>query len=389
MQRPLSTMPTCGCLECGQPSPAGALRILVGVLTAPFGSGAKRRQAIRETWMHYSDVGQQLVVCFALGSQGLSRRARRKLDAPDVLWLETADAGILSMHKVFQWWRAAASGAASFTHAAKVDDDSYLHVPNLLNALSSLASVPHLVLGGLAHAGYNPQTFRMCGWQWQRGGAAWRARKCASRGFSEPFPFPLGALQVLSRSLFRAIGTAREIRAFAEAANASADLRKRESNEDVALGFWVATLAKQGRLNVTFHGVNARATNLGCFRNAGLYRNPSADALVIHRVKGHNGMPFLWRVLHDGVPFDVIDCAREAAIEIPKNALVFDPAFEKKVREGRASVKFDQQTNRLLMTFATPRPQAPLANGTHPARVGASSAPLRRRRISHHRRVAG
>ena len=112
-------------------------------------------------------------------------------------------------------------------------------------------------------------------------------------------------------------------------------------------------------------------------------------AIVIHRVKGHNGMPFLWRVLHDGVPFDVIDCAREAAIEIPKNALVFDPAFEKKVREGRASVKFDQQTNRLLMTFATPRPQAPLANGTHPARVGASSAPLRRRRISHHRRVAG
>ena len=38
--------------------------------------------------------------------------------------------GILSMHKVFMFWQAAAMGASKFTHAAKVDDDSYLHVPN-------------------------------------------------------------------------------------------------------------------------------------------------------------------------------------------------------------------------------------------------------------------
>lgn len=374
------------------------MRVLVGVLVAPFGSGAKRRNAIRETWMRYSDVGQSVVVCFALGSRGISRRARKKLDAADVLWLDTDDAGILSMHKVFLWWRAASRGAASFTHAAKVDDDSYLHVPNLLHELSLRATVPHLVLGGLAHAGYNPQTFRMCGWQWQRGGASWRARKCASRGFSDPFPFPLGALQVLSRSLFQAIGTARETLAFAEAANASADLRKRESNEDVALGFWVATLARQRQLNVTFHGVNARATNLGCFRNAGLYRNPSADAIVIHRVKGHNGMPFLWRVLHDGVPFDTIECARQAAIEIPRNAMVFDPAFLKKVREGRASIRFDQQTNRIQMTFAPLPRGARSADGSSPHLAGAGAriaadAPSSslggraRRRISYQRRV--
>ena len=240
--------PSCACLDCGPPiAPAanGSLRVLVGVLTSPYGRGAARRQAIRRSWQLYPEVGSRLIACYVLGRRGVSKRGLSKLDAPDVIWLDTADEGILSMHKVFSWWKAAAVGASHFTHVAKVDDDSYLHVPNLLAELSARASVPHLVLGGLAHASYDPSIFRMCGWQWGRGVGAYRARKCRERGFSPPFPFPLGALQVLSRGLVTAIGTAPAIHAFARAANASADLRKRDSNEDVALGFWVARLAKQ------------------------------------------------------------------------------------------------------------------------------------------------
>ena len=114
-----------------------------------------------------------MLPCFALGSRGLSHRDKLQLDAKDVLWLDTKDAGILSMHKVFMFWQAAAMGASKFTHAAKVDDDSYLHVPNLLAELTLRASAEHLVLGGLAYSGYNPSIFRMCGWQWAA--RSWRS----------------------------------------------------------------------------------------------------------------------------------------------------------------------------------------------------------------------
>ena len=292
-----------------------------------------------------------MLPCFALGSRGLSHRDKLQLDAKDVLWLDTKDAGILSMHKVFMFWQAAAMGASKFTHAAKVDDDSYLHVPNLLAELTLRASAEHLVLGGLAYSGYNPSIFRMCGWQWQRGHGAHRARKCRERGFSQPFPFPLGALQVLSRSLFSAVGTSPEVLAFAIAANASDDLRKRESNEDVALGYWLTRLASQRKLNVTFAGVNSRATNLGCFRNGGLYRNPQHDAIVIHRIKGAAGLVYVWRVLQGNEPFDAINCARASATELPRNSFIFQPSFLQRVRAGKAHVTFDPKTNRVAMIF--------------------------------------
>ena len=96
-----------------------------------------------------------MLPCFALGSRGLSHRDKLQLDAKDVLWLDTKDAGILSM-QMFMFWQAAAMGAPKFTHAAKVDDDSYLHVPNLLAELTTFQDTS---LGGLAYSGYNPSTF--------------------------------------------------------------------------------------------------------------------------------------------------------------------------------------------------------------------------------------
>ena len=51
-------------------------------------------------------------------------------------------------------------------------------------------------------------------------------------------------------------------------------------------------------LSVTYAAVNERATNLGCFRNAGLYRNPQPGAIVIHRIKGPAGLGYVWRECH-------------------------------------------------------------------------------------------
>ena len=378
MSRPWAPSPSCGCLACG-PQPAArvaneaSLRVLVGVLSAPRGAGAQRRRAIRATWTRWPDIGDRLFVCFVLGRRGLPRRTQRALDGRDVLWVDTEEIGVLSIPKVFAWWAAAAAAADRFTHFVKVDDDSFVHVPNLLGALevagaranghlASAAPRPHrhLCLGALAYAGYAPQPrFRMCGWSWQRGLGNWHARKCGPRGFTRPFPFPLGALQALSSGVVRALGTSRDVDAFATAANASADLRARDSNEDVALGYWLRRLRGEGSgrpwLNVSFVSINRRVPNLGCFRNAGLYRQPAADAIVIHRIKGAAGIPYVWRVLRDGLPHDPINCSRDAGVELPRGALVFTPDFEARVRAGLATVDFDQKTNRLTMRFTGPR----------------------------------
>ena len=312
-----------------------------------------------------------MLICFVLGSRGLTPRRRHLLsDQPDIMWLDVEEPGILTMTKVFSWWRVAASAAHLFTHAMKLDDDSFVHVPNLLADVRRAADAsPHLVYAPIAYAGYNPQIFRMCGWTWQRSDRPWKARGCAARGMVRPFPFPLGALQLLSTSLVRAVGTSADVAAFSDAANTSAALRGRESNEDVALGYWIWRQRLRLGLNVSFVTINARATNLGCFRNGGLYRHPKPDAVVIHRIKGGAGMHYVWGMLHDGKPHDEIKCAREAAIELPRNSIILQPQFEAKVRSGMASVSFNPKTNMISMRFksrfaATSAPNHAAKNAT-------------------------
>ena len=353
---------SCRCLSCPAPSaPAAASvatpRILGGVLSGPLAPGPRRRDAIRKSWMQYPGVGTQLTVCFALGSRALTKRKRKSLDAPDVMWLDVDEPKILTMSKVFAWWHAASKSMHWFTHAVKIDDDSYVHVPNLLaDVTAAAARAPHLCYAPIAHAGYNPSIFRMCGWSWQRSMTAWRSRGCEARGMSPPFAFPLGAFQLLSSSLVRMLGASEEVAAFARAANASDAFRGgRESNEDVALGYWLWKLRRRHDLNVSYVAINSRATNLGCFRNGGLYQQPKADAIVIHRIKGASGMHYVWRRLERNMSHDAISCARDAEIELPKGAFIFDKSMERKVRSGEAVVEFNQKTSTISMRFVNMR----------------------------------
>ena len=126
---------SCRCLACRPvasssssltaQSPSSALRVLAGVLSGPRAPGTKRRNAIRNSWMRYPGVGEELLVCFALGERGLTKRERKSFDANDVLWLDVEEPRMLTMSKVFAWWRAASSAIHWLTHAVKVDDDTY------------------------------------------------------------------------------------------------------------------------------------------------------------------------------------------------------------------------------------------------------------------------
>ena len=57
-----------------------------------------------------------------------------------------------------------------------------------------------------------------------------------------------------------------------------------------------------------------RGSNLGCYKNSGLYFNPRNDSVVIHYVKKPLGMMYLWEVLHDGLPHNPRTCKRVAGV---------------------------------------------------------------------------
>ena len=49
--------------------------------------------------------------------------------------LDVEEIGVLSVPKVFAWWRVAVSAGDRFTHFAKVDDDTFVHVPNFMRVI--------------------------------------------------------------------------------------------------------------------------------------------------------------------------------------------------------------------------------------------------------------
>ena len=134
--------------------------------------------------MRWEAVGRSVHVCFLIGQRDLPQRRRRAVAAEaarhgDIFMLDVADRVVLTLPKTFGWWQAAAlllapaaaEGASSPLWVAKVDDDSFVHLPNLEADLRLLHCAPHLHYGHLAFTGYNPAIWRMCGWSWQaRGG---------------------------------------------------------------------------------------------------------------------------------------------------------------------------------------------------------------------------
>ena len=101
-----------------------------------------------------------------------------------MLLLDVADRVVLSLPKTFGWWRAAAALAARGTAVrwvAKVDDDSFVHLPNLEAGLRRLHCHRHLYLGSFARSGYDPVRLVKCGFSWT-GSDNYRRYGCQARG---------------------------------------------------------------------------------------------------------------------------------------------------------------------------------------------------------------
>ena len=208
---------------------------------------------------------------------------------------------------------------------AKVDEDSFLHVPNLQADLRRLACAghDHLYYGGGAWAGYHPTKHVMCGFSW-RGGKAYARYGCAKSGAFPAFPFVMGGVQVLSARLVAHIAASHVIRQYVARSESSIDYAqlaresKRTINDDVMLGFWLSDAQlRRGLANVTYAFINSRATNLECdakdcaaLRICGSYKLPSNSSVLIHNLKSALLLPYVWGVIRGTAPHDITVCKR-------------------------------------------------------------------------------
>ena len=311
--------------------------MLIGVQTGP--SHTARREGVRASWKRWERDQPGVLVCFLIGRVGIDHKLS-ELDAEDrmhrdILWLPNAtDAGVPTI-KGYHWWRTAnrllppadASDGRGIRIAAKVDDDSFLHIGNLVKDMRKLHCQPHLHYGSMAYTGYDPSIWRLCGWSWQPFGNNFRKEGCAQRGAYAPFPFMNGVLELLSAPLVRYVATSPTVRGFVERAEAGVAARKAagwgmslkrgqrgprvwRQNEDVALGYWLSRAERRGLFNVTWVRINDRCMNMGCISTKGMYQRPRSDTVSVHFLKQPGGLEYLWGHLHDGVPHTGLNCTR-------------------------------------------------------------------------------
>ena len=304
------------CTDHAAISSGQGIRLLVGVHSAP--SGRIRRDAIRTSWMQWPSP--TVLICFLLGREGLPPIERQRLRAEaeqfnDLLFIDgVADECVLSIPKSYGWWKLASTmlppaGSTGIAHVAKVDDDSFLHVPNVVADLASLHCVPALGYGVLGFVGYRPTDFTKCGFAFVPFAKNWKKYGCPLRGYHQPHPFFTGAVQILSAPVVRELAQHAGVAAFVQRARAL-DLTEWDNGEDVALGFWLSRLS----VNITYVSVGRAFPNLGCLKNQGLYRHPTNGSRGLHFVKKPQGMAYLWETLAGRRPHNRKRCNRMAGV---------------------------------------------------------------------------
>ena len=306
------------------------VQLFIGVLSAP--RNRVGRDAVRQTWMKWPAVGQSVLVCFVIGRLHVPPQTLKAVDAEanrrrDVLWLNgTSDGCYLTISKVYDFWRAAAARLhpRGVRHVVKVDEDSFVHLPNLQAKLLRLSCVEHLYFGGGAHAGYHPHLYTMCGFSW-RGDSSFTRYGCANRGAHPPFPFVMGGLQALSSSTVQHLATSRFVAEFVARSDVAVNYTRLAAshglltvNDDVILGFWLSDAQMQRRIsNITYVFANELMTNLECDlrdcmrkRHCSMYRLPSNDSILIHNLKAVSMMVYVYAVIRGWSGQDSTACKR-------------------------------------------------------------------------------
>jgi len=222
----------------------------------------------------------------------------------------------MHVSKIYLFWRRAAvlmQAAPSIRHVAKVDDDCFLHLPNVEMDLARLACVPDLAYGKVAWISLRQAPLAVCGFSWAAHHLPYQRRGCGRLGFGEPFPFVVGILELLSASLVRYVGTSTEVaRSYALASGPNAI--STGTTEDPLVGSWVAGAARSGR-SLSFVKVGMRINDLNCGhpKDAAISQEaPLHRVVAVHHLKTAGGQHYVWGLLHGRLVHTAANCSRWA-----------------------------------------------------------------------------
>ena len=322
-------LPPATCADDAATLSSKRVALLIGVHSAPGKGGRVRRDAIRSSWMKWPSVGRSVVVCFVVGTKHMAPDAlaslqREAATTSDLVLLhDVADTCVLSLTKAYGWWRHSArllrappGGGAptTITHVAKVDDDSFVHVPNLERHLRALACLPRMLLGTIAFSGYSPSNYGKCAFSWSPKHSPYRKYLCAERGFHPPVPFATGPLQVLTSPLVDELARFDAVATFCARAEATLHLGTWDKSEDTALGWWLHHLPASEP--ITFVGADKRwAHNLGCYKSKNVYKPPSNASMLVHFLKKPLAFQYMWETLRERRPHDAARCYEMAGVD--------------------------------------------------------------------------
>ena len=191
--------------------------LAVGILSAP--EFVQRRMAVRASWLRWPEVTEgQVAARFAVRCLGAPVWMEQVLQAEtsryaDVACLavphnETRVRGPVLM--LAAWLAYAPRTFPSAQFIGKCDDDSYLHIPRLLQLLRTVRGPPLVYLGKMAWFHWLPGIFEHIGFGYERSLANNAGKNCrnassiVAQQFGKcegPFPFAAGYLIVVSTLL--------------------------------------------------------------------------------------------------------------------------------------------------------------------------------------------
>lgn len=243
--------------------------LAIGVISAP--QYAARRDSLRASWLRWPMVGRErpVRVLFVVRSAGAPGALACQLDVEqrhyddiarvDVAWNESRLRGpVLSLAA---WLELATRQFSASAFVAKMDDDAYLHVPDLVALLRAIESTPShtsfTYLGPMSWFHWHPNIFERSGFGWYFGesyktGAFCRnataaEERCGNAGCGGcvgPFPFASGFLVVLSTPLATELAASPVLRRDLRALRATATIVNRFGNptEKVMEDIWLGSL---------------------------------------------------------------------------------------------------------------------------------------------------
>ena len=391
---------------CGDPASGASVVLLLGVPTSPTPTGAKRRAAIRASWMRDGHVGRDVLACFLLSSQKppagsraaaaapeIAREAAEHgdiltVDAPETPWLITRPTGYsnftrggrgMPTFKQYAFFRLAATRWAHVPFVGKIDDDTApslrLLVPLLRELRCPLGERPAFI-GAINWAAFVPRALPegvrgdRCGFGWSlhaslsNFGRAWGTRgakgyleACDVRGAVLPFPYATGAGYIFNAPLLQHVGRSEAVASWvADARGADHEELQWQKYEDTTTGYWASYSPKPVQyvdVGALIHDVHCHAEGARKRLSGGLYRPPANVSLLVHNLKTASGFDFAWRHTRAAAaaPYDHKDCLQTILGRSPARAAadaVRDAAKAREKAAGAPAAAAVKRSNRFL-----------------------------------------